>query len=61
MMTDCHCQVFAPVLLFYPETVDAIKRVFQWLINMVNICNKNMGRPYRKCKDAFDDGYQKCR
>ena len=41
-------------------TVGAIKKVFGWLGNMVNVCNDKMGQPYRKCKKVFDNAFKDC-
>lgn len=38
-----------------------VKRVGQWLANMVDRCNDKMGAPYRKCMKAFEDGVNDCR
>ncbi|XP_071104714.1 DC-STAMP domain-containing protein 2-like [Haliotis cracherodii] len=43
------------------ELAEAIGRVLAWLISIVNICNHNMGAPYRRCKKSFDEAIQDCR
>ncbi|XP_035826891.1 DC-STAMP domain-containing protein 2-like [Aplysia californica] len=42
------------------EIVSMVSSLFSWLASMVDVCNKNMGEPYRKCKKAFEDGYNDC-
>ncbi|XP_059165100.1 DC-STAMP domain-containing protein 2-like [Physella acuta] len=51
---------FKALLRAVEEIVAIVGRVFEWLRNMVNVCNDNLGQPYRKCKKAFDDGYRDC-
>ena len=35
------------------EILSAIGKVFKWLAGMTDVCNKNMGNPYRKCKKVL--------
>nr|KAI8755460.1 DC-STAMP domain-containing protein 2-like [Biomphalaria glabrata] len=51
---------FKALLRAVREIFSMVARVFQWLAGMTDVCNENMGQPYRKCKKAFDDGYNKC-
>lgn len=41
---------FKALIRAVKEIVSVIASVFKWLANMVNICNHNMGKPYKKCK-----------
>ncbi|XP_025077532.1 DC-STAMP domain-containing protein 2-like isoform X2 [Pomacea canaliculata] len=42
------------------EIASAIAKVFKWLYNIVDICNEQMGEPYKKCTKVFDDAYKDC-
>ncbi|XP_013388561.1 DC-STAMP domain-containing protein 2 isoform X2 [Lingula anatina] len=54
-------KAFQAMKQLFQNIVDAIKRLFKWLADMVNICNHNMGRPYRQCKKVFEIVVKKCR
>ncbi|ESP05583.1 hypothetical protein LOTGIDRAFT_103236 [Lottia gigantea] len=42
------------------EICSAIARVFKWLASITDICNENMGAPYKKCLKAFKDASDDC-
>lgn len=38
----------------------AITSVFQWLGNVVNICNKTLGTPFDRCQKVFEGAVADC-
>lgn len=38
-----------------------ITSVFQWLGNIVNICNKKLGTPFDRCQKVFDGAVAECK
>ncbi|MBN3305272.1 DCST2 protein, partial [Amia calva] len=37
-----------------------LRNVFQFLVNIGEVCNDNLGTPYQKCIKIFDDAYNNC-
>ncbi|CAG5132396.1 unnamed protein product, partial [Candidula unifasciata] len=53
-------KAFMVLLRAVREIMAMIGRLFRWLYGMVDICNDRMGQPYRRCKRAFDNAFDKC-
>lgn len=54
-------KAFKALLRAVEEIISTVGKVFKWLAGITDVCNKNMGDPYRKCKKVFEDGYKKCK
>ncbi|KAK3612457.1 hypothetical protein CHS0354_032071 [Potamilus streckersoni] len=39
----------------------AIQRAAHWVGSMADICNDKIGQPYRRCRQVFDDGENRCK
>ena len=42
-------------------SVRVITSVFQWLGNVVNICNKKLGTPFDRCQRVFEGAVDDCK
>ncbi|XP_051497200.1 DC-STAMP domain-containing protein 2 [Apus apus] len=38
----------------------ALHSVWKWLVNVGNLCNEELGSPYRRCVRLFDEAYDNC-
>ncbi|XP_074653206.1 DC-STAMP domain-containing protein 2-like [Tubulanus polymorphus] len=54
-------RAFLALKATFDEIFAAIKRVTSWLNNLVNICNENMGGPYKRCKKGFEMANENCK
>lgn len=41
--------------------VSIIESVFEWLGNIVSVCNKELGTPYERCTSALDQAVDDCK
>ncbi|RUS84288.1 hypothetical protein EGW08_007932, partial [Elysia chlorotica] len=60
-LADALRKAFKALQRAVEEIISIIGKVFKWLAGMTDVCNKNMGNPFRKCKKVFQDGYNRCR
>jgi len=42
-------------------SVRVIVSVFRWLGNVINICNKEIGTPFDRCRNVFEGAVADCR
>ncbi|KAK3741414.1 hypothetical protein RRG08_011190 [Elysia crispata] len=54
-------KAFKALMRAVEEIFSVVGKVFKWLASMTDVCNKNMGNPFKKCKKVFQDGYRRCR
>lgn len=41
--------------------VTVIESAFEWLANVVKICNKDFGTPYNRCQNMFQEAINDCK
>lgn len=50
--------VYPPHSLVVP--VRALRNVWYWLLHIGDVCNSELGNPYSKCAQVFDNAKDKC-
>lgn len=48
------------LFIFYFQ-VKVIKSAFNWLADIVNVCNKKIGTPFERCSRVFEDAVADCK
>ncbi|KAJ6656897.1 hypothetical protein lerEdw1_002898 [Lerista edwardsae] len=53
-------KLFRSVMDAVRHIARCLRNVWYWLLHLGDICNEEMGSPYRKCSRVFDDAKDRC-
>ncbi|XP_042300438.1 DC-STAMP domain-containing protein 2-like, partial [Sceloporus undulatus] len=53
-------KLFRSVMDSVKHVARCLRNVWYWLLHLGEICNQEMGTPYRKCIDIFENAKDEC-
>ncbi|KAL8184520.1 UNVERIFIED_CONTAM: hypothetical protein K2H54_019401 [Gekko kuhli] len=53
-------KLFRAVMDSVRHVAHCLRNVWYWLLNLGEVCNREMGTPYRKCVNLFDNAKDEC-